>query len=541
MRSSSENKFVVFPWYIDYDVSEKSITCVETFSDTGFLPIFLGMKINDYLIVRKLGCGLSSTVWLVLHEAKNECWALKVGRSTLCVDEALTKEYVVLKELYRIKNSSQRIEIFYVDKTGLRCQKHGIFHTCLLFPVMGATGLNVFEAGPLSLESVTKVAKNLLEDLVILHENLGVAHTDIKPENIILTLEKNDIADVYNFKRDVKCLLQISQPYIEMLPEEAIKRFEEMRLQYTECDIDTTARRKSIGTPNMLGSFDIANCRAIYKNYRIERQIEFQSKLDNYLKEKHFNKKLKELIETEKFSLLDFGSVVFPDQPDKNANTMQTRQYRSPEVILGLGVTRKSDLWSLACVLFEFYTTEYLFSPAGDNEDQVNADHIALIMELLGPFPQHMLTTLKTQPTFLSSTGEHLLYDLNFCRLDQLLTKKYNAGSFEAWAFASFLLPMLSLDPELRPDAAIMLTHPWLHNQPIKSRRFFLFELRTWVTKVLKNENTRAVYVEQPEGWENQFFSTLVPEEGTFNLESSKPKVSSLDIWEKRIRDQSIK
>ena len=42
---------------------------------------------------------------------------------------------------------------------------------------------------------------------------------------------------------------------------------------------------------------------------------------------------------------------------------IQTRQYRSPEVIIGSKYTTNADNWSLACMLFELATGDFLFEP----------------------------------------------------------------------------------------------------------------------------------------------------------------------------------
>ena len=42
---------------------------------------------------------------------------------------------------------------------------------------------------------------------------------------------------------------------------------------------------------------------------------------------------------------------------------IQTRQYRSPEVIVGSKYNTTADNWSLACMLFEMATGDFLFEP----------------------------------------------------------------------------------------------------------------------------------------------------------------------------------
>ena len=42
---------------------------------------------------------------------------------------------------------------------------------------------------------------------------------------------------------------------------------------------------------------------------------------------------------------------------------IQTRQYRSPEVIIGADYDTSADVWSFACTIFEMVTGDFLFEP----------------------------------------------------------------------------------------------------------------------------------------------------------------------------------
>ncbi|XP_066499814.1 dual specificity tyrosine-phosphorylation-regulated kinase 1B isoform X2 [Hoplias malabaricus] len=81
--------------------------------------------------------------------------------------------------------------------------------------------------------------------------------------------------------------------------------------------------------------------------------------------------------------IVDFGSSCQLGQ--RIYQYIQSRFYRSPEVLLGMPYDLAIDMWSLGCILVEMHTGEPLFS--GSNEvDQMNK-----IVEVLGVPPNHML------------------------------------------------------------------------------------------------------------------------------------------------------
>ena len=45
------------------------------------------------------------------------------------------------------------------------------------------------------------------------------------------------------------------------------------------------------------------------------------------------------------------------------SDEIQTRQYRSPETILGIPYNTTADIWSFACMIFEMLTGDFLFEP----------------------------------------------------------------------------------------------------------------------------------------------------------------------------------
>jgi dual specificity tyrosine-phosphorylation-regulated kinase 2/3/4 len=81
--------------------------------------------------------------------------------------------------------------------------------------------------------------------------------------------------------------------------------------------------------------------------------------------------------------LIDFGSACYAGRAVYTY--VQSRFYRAPEVMLGIGYSHPIDMWSLACVLAELYIGEPIFF--GDNE----AALLSSIVSKLGPPPKRVL------------------------------------------------------------------------------------------------------------------------------------------------------
>uniref|UniRef100_A0A8D2JLX4 non-specific serine/threonine protein kinase n=1 Tax=Varanus komodoensis TaxID=61221 RepID=A0A8D2JLX4_VARKO len=144
---------------------------------------------------------------------------------------------------------------------------------------------------------------------------------------------------------------------------------------------------------------------------------------------------------------------------------IQTRQYRSLEVLIGAGYSTPADIWSTACMAFELATGDYLFEPHSGEDYSRDEDHIALIIELLGKIPRKLIVAGKYSKEFFTKKGDlkHIT-KLKPWGLFEVLVEKYEWAQDEAAAFTDFLLPMLELNPEKRATAAQCLRHPWLNS-----------------------------------------------------------------------------
>lgn len=102
-------------------------------------------------------------------------------------------------------------------------------------------------------------------------------------------------------------------------------------------------------------------------------------------------------VRVEEICLIDFGSSCL--ETTAIFTYIQSRFYRSPEVILGFPYSAAIDMWSLGCILVELHTGYPIF--AGENE----SEQLACIMELLGTPSHDLLMHSRRRKHFFTETS----------------------------------------------------------------------------------------------------------------------------------------
>lgn len=161
--------------------------------------------------------------------------------------------------------------------------------------------------------------------------------------------------------------------------------------------------------------------------------------------------------------IADLGNACWVDH--HFTEDIQTRQYRSPEVLIGAGYGPPADVWSVACMAFELVTGDYLFEPRSGKYYSRDEDHLAHVVELLGHIPKSVALSGKYSREFFNRKGElRHIQDLKFWSLQCVLTEKYDWSEEEAEAFSDCFLPMLDASPSKRATAAEAARHPWFND-----------------------------------------------------------------------------
>ena len=148
--------------------------------------------------------------------------------------------------------------------------------------------------------------------------------------------------------------------------------------------------------------------------------------------------------------VIDFGSSCFENE--KVYTYIQSRFYRSPEVILGMTYGLPIDMWSLGCILAELFTGYPIFP--GENEQE----QLACIMEVFGPPEKHLIEKSTRKKLFFDSLGKPRMTVSSKGRRRRPSSKSLQqALKCDDESFLDFLGRCLRWDPDrrLQPDEAI--------------------------------------------------------------------------------------
>ena len=156
----------------------------------GYHPVKIGELFKDaaYEVLTKIGWGHFSTVWLAWDRRADRPVALKIQKSAQRYSEAAVDEIELLKQVAASERAEERNLVLLRDSFVHR-GVNGKHHV-LAFEVLGDNLLALIKESDyqgLPLAAVRVMASCVLRLLHHLHQRLSIIHTDLKPENVLLT------------------------------------------------------------------------------------------------------------------------------------------------------------------------------------------------------------------------------------------------------------------------------------------------------------------------------------------------------------------
>ncbi|XP_070071209.1 SRSF protein kinase 3 isoform X6 [Drosophila takahashii] len=534
----------------------------------GYHPVVIGdIFDNRFRVVRKLGWGHFSTVWLCRDLKDEKYVALKVVKSAPHYIETAADEIRLLEAIRDADPMDVKRERIVRLMNHFTVRGVNGMHTCLVFEALGCSLYKLIVKNNyqgLAIAQVRNIIRQVLEGLDYLHSKCSIIHTDIKPENILLVIDNaaamnQQIDDEINSLR-VKGA-DFPDSYISSIEKQTKSRAKWPLIEpngSTNTNTNTsnsTANNSNSSTPlaavimssldkedtttttsstlnsnttsslaskysSLLGDSEcnggLGGSANLNNRYRAEKKITAKSSGDG--EEDAESDTLGEQStmaidtptdpdpdpdpepESEREREPEASPIAVPENQSQssqnntytiqslinNSNVrvkiadlgnacydyhhftedIQTRQYRSIEVLLGAPYNYTADIWSTACLAFELATGDYLFDPHAGESYSRDEDHLAHIVELLGSIPQSVILRGKHGLKYFTSYGSlRNITKLKPWSLMNVLVEKYDWDPVEAKKFSDFLLPMLEYNPVIRASAAECLQHPWLEQE----------------------------------------------------------------------------
>ncbi|XP_050783195.1 SRSF protein kinase 3 isoform X2 [Gopherus flavomarginatus] len=156
----------------------------------GYYPVAIGDLFNGrHHVVRKLGWGHFSTVWLCWDIQRKRFVALKVVKSARHYTETAMDEIKLLKCVRDSDPSDPKRETIVQLLEDFKISGINGVHVCMVLEVLGHQLLKwIIKSNyqGLPLPCVKSILRQVLQGLDYLHTKCKIIHTDIKPENVLL-------------------------------------------------------------------------------------------------------------------------------------------------------------------------------------------------------------------------------------------------------------------------------------------------------------------------------------------------------------------
>ncbi|XP_018535480.1 SRSF protein kinase 3 [Lates calcarifer] len=517
----------------------------------GYYLVEIGeIFVDRYQVVKKLGWGHFSTVWLCWDMVKRRFVALKVVKSAQTFTETALDEIKLLKCVRDSdpKDAKRERIVHLIDD--FRVSGANGEHVCMVLEVLGHQLLRwIIKSNytGLPLPCVKSILRQVLQGLDYLHTKCKIIHTDIKPENILLRVDEvyiqklaantklwqlpvssaitsssvnrgsREKPSLSNFlgkltgvfhtlgewsskvsrspinrltrkdrsrrgQENISDDKQRDKPHVSFSdvtppssthsstchskltgPNLTLRR--QTLLLEDGVDLAPHSHRDSICSwPDLNTDAPGSGSRSVILHQTADKEPPPPSPSSpcgtndsdlplDLLKPQNADKIL--------IKIADLGNACWVHK--HFTEDIQTCQYRSIEVLIGADYDTPADIWSTACMAFELATGDYLFDPQSGAKFSREEDHIAHIIELLGPLPSQFALSGRNSKRFFNRKGQlRHISKLKPWSLCEILQDKYEWPREEAVQFSSFLSTMLELLPEKRATAAQCLKHPWI-------------------------------------------------------------------------------
>ena len=377
------------------------------------------LKGRRYTVLRKLGEGTTSTIWLVRDSFVDGNTIHKYHAAKILSVEATSEPHGPSRERDFLQDlNERRYEEGFDEGSGYTtllldsfehvAPESGLKHLCLISPVFSTSVSALRDSSPhkrLPVYMVRNIVYMALSALKSLH-GLGIVHCDVKPDNMLLINHRytdSDKLEAYLSQNPVQMVAGTQTPESQPFPhgwthETSAHEAEKMTIALT----DFGHAERSEGPP--------------------------------------------------------IGKLFYP------------YALRAPETLLAAGFGSSIDIWAIGCLTFELLTGTWLFNPLDAGAQwSIEENHLAKMQELTGQrFSQEYLSRAGNRDQYFDQSGNLTrIPELTPVSIEQAISN-YNIAGLEAediMKVSDFIRACLQLDHEQRPSAAKLLEHSFLERE----------------------------------------------------------------------------
>ncbi|OAA59695.1 Protein kinase-like domain protein [Niveomyces insectorum RCEF 264] len=435
---------------------------VEDYYPGSYHPVDVGDTIygGRYKVIRKLGYGSFSTVWLVHDLDKANYVAVKILVAKASEGNGDLQEEKIYRHLSRPANEQTTVNRYITQLLDTFVLKgpNGE-HKCMVFEPMGPTANTMVEELPefnpqmygmkvrYPVWMAKQILRGALEALQFLHAQ-GIAHGDFQPGNILFPLRAggHGHSDGRGRGSSSSCLDGVAEATL------------------WQTDNANATFRGSISPPvvRLDGKVDRWAPKHLYVPQPLTAFTDYGPGF--------------------RVKLSDLGGAYFVSEPPDEIVT--PTGLSAPELIFQKSVPptvdgRMLDIWSVGCLVFELVTGCQLFCIPYSMREDADDSHLLSLSHILGPLPDHLFARWPRSSLYFTTdnAGKRTLFNralggvgpgqepliLPTPTMEDMFDEAApEVGSTaEAQQIKSLVRRILQYDPSQRPTAAEILQDPW--------------------------------------------------------------------------------
>ena len=418
---------------------------------------------NQYVIVKKLGYGGFASVWMAYNFKQSKMVAIKIHHPDSYNDGVLESDML---EKTEHPNIMKLLDDFDMSEDGEDYHCSVIELTCgsLYDLIKNGNYRNGFDYN-----FVRIVVKQVVSAMAAL-SRIGYMHTDIKPDNILLSGLSNECQNILNRLKSSEYENLLFKHKSRIIKERKTKIQEigevAMRAALTEMFNMKVEQHNDDNDNNSDSYYSNETGDEYYApNYDHDELFDEDSASDTESVEPQPTMSVaNKYMTTPIIKLSDLGLCIKNNR--EYHREIQTRYYRAPEIILGHAYNENCDVWSLGCTIYELLTGRILFDTDEDNDMSENRYHLAMIHTTVGAVPNDIINTSKycdfyyTRGHVLKGFAVELEHNYLWDRLSRHAPNKIPDNDFDM--LVDFMLHCLDTDYRTRYTVADCLRHPFV-------------------------------------------------------------------------------